>query len=205
MSGVDTRALTRLVRREGPPTVAFAHRRRRRVRPRGAAAAGGGLAGARGHGPRQGGQPRAARSAGRAASGSSARAMRMARRATTTRPHVVAIDYGSKRNIFRNLVEAGARVTIVPGDGQLRRGDGARARRLLPLQRPRRPGRDRRICGAGDPAAAGDGQAAVRHLPRPPVAGARGRRQDREDVPGPPRRQPPGQAARATARSRSPA
>jgi carbamoyl-phosphate synthase small subunit len=29
-------------------------------------------------------------------------------------PHVVAIDYGSKRNIFRNLVEAGARVTILP-------------------------------------------------------------------------------------------
>jgi carbamoyl-phosphate synthase small subunit len=33
---------------------------------------------------------------------------------TKTKPHVVAIDYGSKRNIFRNLVEAGARVTILP-------------------------------------------------------------------------------------------
>jgi carbamoyl-phosphate synthase small subunit len=30
------------------------------------------------------------------------------------RPHVVAIDYGSKRNIFRNLVEAGARVSVLP-------------------------------------------------------------------------------------------
>lgn len=30
------------------------------------------------------------------------------------RPHVVAIDYGAKRNIFRNLVKAGARVTVVP-------------------------------------------------------------------------------------------
>ena len=30
------------------------------------------------------------------------------------RPHVVAIDYGSKRNIFRNLADAGARVTILP-------------------------------------------------------------------------------------------
>jgi carbamoyl-phosphate synthase small subunit len=29
-------------------------------------------------------------------------------------PHVVAIDYGSKRNIFRNLAEAGARVTVLP-------------------------------------------------------------------------------------------
>jgi len=31
-----------------------------------------------------------------------------------SRPHVVAIDYGAKRNIFRNLVEAGARVTVLP-------------------------------------------------------------------------------------------
>jgi len=30
------------------------------------------------------------------------------------RPHVVAVDYGSKDNIFRNLVRAGARVTVVP-------------------------------------------------------------------------------------------
>ena len=30
------------------------------------------------------------------------------------RPHVVAIDYGSKRNIFRNLVQAGAKVSVVP-------------------------------------------------------------------------------------------
>ncbi|WP_106639265.1 glutamine-hydrolyzing carbamoyl-phosphate synthase small subunit [Allosphingosinicella vermicomposti] len=29
-------------------------------------------------------------------------------------PHVVAIDYGSKRNIFRNLANAGARVTVLP-------------------------------------------------------------------------------------------
>jgi carbamoyl-phosphate synthase small subunit len=31
-----------------------------------------------------------------------------------TRPHVVAIDYGSKHNIFRNLVQAGAKVTVLP-------------------------------------------------------------------------------------------
>jgi len=29
-------------------------------------------------------------------------------------PHVVAIDYGAKDNIFRNLVKAGAQVTVVP-------------------------------------------------------------------------------------------
>jgi carbamoyl-phosphate synthase small subunit len=30
------------------------------------------------------------------------------------KPHVVAIDYGSKHNIFRNLARAGARVTVLP-------------------------------------------------------------------------------------------
>ncbi len=35
------------------------------------------------------------------------------------RPHVVAIDYGAKDNIFRNLVEAGARVTVVPATASL--------------------------------------------------------------------------------------
>ncbi|UZK70132.1 glutamine-hydrolyzing carbamoyl-phosphate synthase small subunit [Sphingomonas sp. S1-29] len=33
---------------------------------------------------------------------------------THAQPHVVAIDYGSKRNIFRNLVAAGARVSVLP-------------------------------------------------------------------------------------------
>lgn len=35
------------------------------------------------------------------------------------RPHVVAIDYGAKDNIFRNLVRAGARVTVVPAKTSL--------------------------------------------------------------------------------------
>ncbi|VWX52108.1 glutamine-hydrolyzing carbamoyl-phosphate synthase small subunit [Novosphingobium sp. 9U] len=35
------------------------------------------------------------------------------------RPHAVAIDYGSKDNIFRNLVKAGARVTVVPAEATL--------------------------------------------------------------------------------------
>ncbi|HEV2567722.1 glutamine-hydrolyzing carbamoyl-phosphate synthase small subunit [Sphingomonas sp.] len=30
------------------------------------------------------------------------------------KPHIVAIDYGSKHNIFRNLVKAGAKVTVLP-------------------------------------------------------------------------------------------
>ena len=36
------------------------------------------------------------------------------KRAGDAAPHVVAVDYGAKDNIFRNLVKAGARVTVVP-------------------------------------------------------------------------------------------
>ena len=42
-----------------------------------------------------------------------------ARSARFERPHVVAIDYGAKDNIFRNLVKAGARVTVVPAQTSL--------------------------------------------------------------------------------------
>jgi carbamoyl-phosphate synthase small subunit len=35
------------------------------------------------------------------------------------KPHVVAVDYGAKDNIFRNLVKAGARVTVVPAQTSL--------------------------------------------------------------------------------------
>lgn len=35
------------------------------------------------------------------------------------RPHVVAIDFGAKDNIFRNLVKAGARVSVVPAQTSL--------------------------------------------------------------------------------------
>ncbi len=35
------------------------------------------------------------------------------------RPHVVAMDFGAKDNIFRNLVKAGARVTVVPAEVSL--------------------------------------------------------------------------------------
>ena len=42
-----------------------------------------------------------------------------ARSPRDARPHVVAIDYGAKDNIFRSLVKAGARVTIVPAQTPL--------------------------------------------------------------------------------------
>jgi carbamoyl-phosphate synthase small subunit len=42
-----------------------------------------------------------------------------ARSPRSARPHVVAVDYGAKDNIFRNLVRAGARVTVVPAQTSL--------------------------------------------------------------------------------------
>jgi carbamoyl-phosphate synthase small subunit len=35
------------------------------------------------------------------------------------RPHVIAMDFGAKDNIFRNLVQAGARVSVVPAQTSL--------------------------------------------------------------------------------------
>jgi len=112
IAGVDTRALTKLVRSEGPPNIAIAHRADGQFdldRLRQMAADWPGLEGmdlakevsrlqverwtggkwAWGQGYGLGGDD-------------------------PKRPHVVAVDYGSKRNIFRNLYEAGARVTVVP-------------------------------------------------------------------------------------------
>jgi carbamoyl-phosphate synthase small subunit len=112
ISGVDTRALTKLVRTEGPPNIAIAHREDGKFdldKLQKMASDWPGLEGmdlakdvsrlqverwtggrwAWGHGYELGNED-------------------------DGRPHVVAVDYGNKRNIFRLLVEAGARVTVVP-------------------------------------------------------------------------------------------
>ena len=95
-------------------------RPRRAVRHAGAGDAGAGLAGAAGHGPGQGRHPRArCIRNGRRRLGAGQGLCRSRRDAP--RPHVVAIDYGAKDNIFRNLVKAGARVTVVPAKSRLMR------------------------------------------------------------------------------------
>ena len=112
IAGMDTRALTRLVRKEGPPTIAIAHRADGKFdipALKRMAAEWPGLEGmdlAKDVSCEQveawsGGKWRWGEGydLGPADEG---------------RPHVVAVDYGNKRNIFRNLVEAGARVTVVP-------------------------------------------------------------------------------------------
>ncbi|UVO49341.1 glutamine-hydrolyzing carbamoyl-phosphate synthase small subunit [Sphingomonas sp. SUN019] len=63
---------------------------------------------------------------------------------TINRPHVVAIDYGSKHNIFRNLVQAGAKVSLVPA--------GASFETIMVLE----PDGIFLSNGPGDPAATGE-------------------------------------------------
>lgn len=60
------------------------------------------------------------------------------------KPHVVAIDYGAKDNIFRNLVRAGAKVTVVPAKTSLEE--------ILALE----PAGVFLSNGPGDPAATGE-------------------------------------------------
>jgi len=112
IAGVDTRALTKLVREEGPPNIAIAHSERGEFdldKLQTMAAEWPGLEGmdlakevSRLQVERWSGG-KWEWNAGYSGAGQE-----------NGRPHVVAVDYGSKRNIFRNLVEAGARVTVVP-------------------------------------------------------------------------------------------
>ncbi len=106
-------------------------------------------------------------------------------------PRIIAIDTGIKGSIVRNLLDRGARVELHPCTASAADLARARRRRLLPGQRPGRPG------GAGlrrrHAARAGGHQADVRHLPGPPAAVPRGRPGDVQAAFRPPRRQPPGQ------------
>jgi carbamoyl-phosphate synthase small subunit len=112
IAGVDTRSLTKLVRKDGPPNIAIAHRADGKFdldALRKMAAGWPGLEGmdlakdvSRLQVERWSGG-KWEWNAGYSDKG-----------ADDGRPHVVAVDYGNKRNIFRLLVEAGARVTVVP-------------------------------------------------------------------------------------------
>ncbi|HEV2596135.1 MAG TPA: glutamine-hydrolyzing carbamoyl-phosphate synthase small subunit [Sphingomicrobium sp.] len=112
IAGVDTRALTKLVRAEGPPNIAIAHRKDgqfdleslQRMAKDWPGLEGMDLA-------KDVSRLQVERWSGgkwRWGEGYELCA------GDEKRPHVVAVDYGNKRNIFRLLVEAGARVTVVP-------------------------------------------------------------------------------------------
>jgi carbamoyl-phosphate synthase small subunit len=148
LSGIDTRALTRRIRLSGAPNAVIAHdpegkfdipallQRARdwpglegmdlaRVVSRtgnedwqgGVWALGKGYA--RSPLPPAGGAGGGSASPGVAPSSDSPTPNPSRKREWDALPHVVAIDYGAKDNIFRNLVKAGARVTVVPAQTSL--------------------------------------------------------------------------------------
>jgi carbamoyl-phosphate synthase small subunit len=187
--GVDTRALTKIIREKGMPHGGHRPQPEGEVRPRGPgrqAKAWTGLVG-----------------------------LDLAKPASTLQPfvwdeglwawpdgyaegrgpqyEVVVVDYGVKRNILRALTSIGAAITVVPADDLGRGHPGPQSGRRAAVQRPGRPGGDGRIRRARDQEAGRKRQAGVRHLPRPPDAGAGARREDGEDGSGPPRREPSGQ------------
>ena len=86
--------------------------------------------------------------------------------------HVVAVDYGAKRNILRCLAAAGCRVTVVPATASAEDIFRHAPDGIFSQQRAGRSGGDGGVCGAG--AVRGDRvrQAGLRHLPRPPASGA---------------------------------
>ncbi|MCP5384985.1 MAG: glutamine-hydrolyzing carbamoyl-phosphate synthase small subunit [Altererythrobacter sp.] len=116
LSGIDTRALTRLIRQSGAPNAVIAHdpdgkfdlADLHRRAQEWAGLEGMDLAQRVTREDREdwgGGYWRLGHGYGRAD--------------WHDKPHVVAIDYGAKDNIFRNLVKAGAKVTVVPAKTSL--------------------------------------------------------------------------------------
>ena len=111
LSGVDTRALTRRIRKRGAPNAVIAHD------PRGQFDIPALLKMAQDW-PGLEGMDLAVRVSREKHEGWQGGPWVLGQGYATSdaadRPHVVAVDYGSKDNIFRNLVKAGARVTVVP-------------------------------------------------------------------------------------------
>ena len=112
LSGVDTRALTRMIRLKGAPNVVIAHDPERNFN----VAA---LADKAASWPGLEGMDLAIEVTGKESRLWKDGVWKLGfgygkDEAADERPHVVAIDYGAKNNIFRNLVKAGARVTVLP-------------------------------------------------------------------------------------------
>ena len=111
LAGVDTRALTRRIRLKGPPNGVIAHD------PRGRFDIAALVRKARDWPGLEGMD--LARIVSRSGEegwegGAWTLGKGYGRSPHDTRPHVVAMDFGAKDNIFRNLVKAGAKVTVVP-------------------------------------------------------------------------------------------
>jgi carbamoyl-phosphate synthase small subunit len=116
LAGVDTRALTRRIRQAGAPNAVIAHAPNGKFDIPALQARAAQWPGLEGmdlakqvtrdkHESWEGGYWHLGTGYGRAS--------------FDAKPHVVAVDYGAKDNIFRNLVKAGARVTVVPAKTSL--------------------------------------------------------------------------------------
>jgi carbamoyl-phosphate synthase small subunit len=116
LSGVDTRALTRRIRLSGAPNAVIAHSPEGKFEIPALVKRAEEWAGLEGMDLAQ----RVTRAENQNWEGGSwTLGKGYGRSARDTKPHVVAIDYGAKDNIFRNLVKAGARVTVVPAKTSL--------------------------------------------------------------------------------------
>jgi len=111
LAGVDTRALTRRIRLSGAPNAVIAHHPKGKFDLKKLHAKAQGWAGLEGMDLAEKVTREVLEDWAGAdwALGEGYRTM-----SSGNRPHVVAIDYGAKDNIFRNLVKAGAKVTVVP-------------------------------------------------------------------------------------------
>ena len=116
LSGVDTRALTRKVRLEGAPKVVIAHDPKGKFDLKALRKQAQEWSGLEGLDL----VPRVTRKDNEGWGGGAWELGKgYGRAAWSGKPHVVAIDYGAKDNIFRNLVKAGAKVTVVPARTKL--------------------------------------------------------------------------------------
>jgi carbamoyl-phosphate synthase small subunit len=112
ISGIDTRALTRLIRNQGAPTAVIAHSSNGQFDVPALIAEAKAWPGLEG-------MDLAKNVWGKQSATwnqmlwdiNSGYAMQ-----TAPRKHIVAVDYGIKHNILRNLASTGARITVVPGD-----------------------------------------------------------------------------------------
>ena len=113
MTGIDTRALTARLREEGALNAVIAHApdgRFDREALKAKAAEWGGLEGL------DLAKPASSTDASEWSEAAWTLGRGYGQAGEGERPHVVALDYGTKRNILRLLTDAGARVSVVPGD-----------------------------------------------------------------------------------------
>lgn len=84
--------------------------------------------------------------------------------------HVVAYDYGVKRNILRMLVDRGCRLTVVPA--QTPAEDVLKLNQMASSYPMVLGIRTMRLRDHGHQTLPGNGYSGVRHLSGPPIAGA---------------------------------